>query len=81
MRFVFGASTSISTALLRCVTTKNIFKTIFNQGEDTEDWANDEPVEMEVEAPNTNRKSELLPQETGQIVNSSESREVRKFEE
>ena len=60
---------------------KKIFKTIFNQGEDTEDWANDEPVDKEVEAPNTNCKSEFLPQETGQIVNSSESREVRKFEE
>ena len=60
---------------------KKIFKTIFNQGEDTEDWAFDEPVEMEVEAPNTNCKSELFPQETGQIVNSSKSREVRKFGE
>ena len=60
---------------------KKIFKTIFNQGEDTEDWANDDPVEMEVEAANTNCKSELFPQETGQIVNSSESREVRKFGE
>ena len=60
---------------------KKIFKTIFNQGEDTEDWANDEPVEMEVGAPDTNRKSELIPEETGQIVNSSKSREVRKFGE
>ena len=46
-------------ALLRCVATalkhkKNIFKTIFNQGEATEDWAYDEPVEMEVKAPATN---------------------------
>ena len=60
---------------------KKIFKPIFNQGEDTEDWAHDEPEEMEVEAPNTNCKSEPFPQETGQIVNSSESREVRKFGE
>ena len=60
---------------------KNIFKTIFNQGEDTEDWAYDEPVEMEVEATNTNCESKLPPQETGQVVNSSESREVRKFGE
>ena len=64
-----------------CPKPQKKFKTIFNQGEDTEDWANDEPVEMDVEATNTNRKSELFPQETGQIVNSSESREVRKFGE
>ena len=31
---------------------KKIFKTIFNQGEDTEDWAYDEPEEvMEVKSP------------------------------
>ena len=30
------------------------FKSVLNQGEDTEDWAYDEPVEMEVKAPATN---------------------------
>ena len=35
-------------------TQKKFFKPILSQGEDTEDWAYDEPVEMEVKAPATN---------------------------
>ena len=51
-----------------------------NQGEDTEDWAYDEPVETEVNAP-TNYKLqffEFLSQETLQEVNSFGAHEVRK---
>ena len=55
---------------------------VLNQGEDTEDWAYDEAVIMEVNSMameiNSFNSMNPLPQETTQEVNSSVAQEVRK---
>ena len=88
--------TMLSTPILTCIfgdgslevncqsliqNTRKSSLSVLNQGEDTEDWAYDEPAVMEVKSPiktSTSWICNLSQQENGEEMDNSDAHEVRK---